>query len=449
MSTKRILWITLAAAVVAAGAWTARTVWRARQDIVSLHVRNAPVAEVVRSLARQSHETIVAGKDLTGSITLDLDGVRLTEALASVAEQAGGLPGAIHTVYRSERELEKLKARLAEGRSPVPETWTNLAPNFHFPPPDMDGEELAGAGSGAISVSGGPRVQVLGSGELPPEVMASLGDALKSAEADGKPRRAMTIQVNGRELKGLPEGDVALAVPGSNAPVNAKAQGATWTTSGGSGSRQARVMTLRLEGTHLKDGDLDRALKEQLGTNSGVVAEAVASAVAGALGDLTNGTLPAAGTRVRTFSSGPMVTMHRSGASADGEDETTFWSPERIILETTLMPRLGKDLPESPTRAEADAVAGKVQGRCVTLYALQPSQAGPLPADVLRQMRPMLGGGRAVRLAPGTNGAPNLERLTSEVENRIQRESLEQFQKLTPEQRAERARARRDSQTNR
>jgi hypothetical protein len=401
---KKTFWITLV--VVGLGSvalWTTRAVWRAKNDLVSLHVRNAPIAEVIRQLEGQSRETIVADKELTGSITLDLKNVPLTDALEQVAGQAGGMAGAIHTVYRSDTQLGKLKHALAAGQGPASETWTNLAPNFRLP--GFPAAEDEHGGAMPLSAAGRPaRIKMLRSEALPPDLERALAEAVKDAG-------------------------------GSNAVAEVEVA-ATTKAVPGEGPRRSRVMTLRLDGNQLQSGDLDRVLKEQLGINSALVAEAVASA----LGGMTNGTLPP-GTQMRSVSSGPVIAMRRAGPGADGEAETEFWAPERIIMESNLSERLGDNLPETADRAAAEAVAAKVQGRCVTLYALKSSPLLHLPAGSWRHAGPGVAGDR-LRLRAGTNGAPDLNRITGEIEARLQRENLEQFQKLTPEQRAERARAR-------
>lgn len=52
MKTKQIA--LALAAVAVAGLWFGRLAWRAHNNLVTLHVRNAPLAEVVRSMERQT-----------------------------------------------------------------------------------------------------------------------------------------------------------------------------------------------------------------------------------------------------------------------------------------------------------------------------------------------------------------------------------------------------------
>lgn len=440
---KKTLWLTLTAVIAAGGIfWLGRSIWRAKTDTVSLHVRNAPVAAVLRQLESQSGETIVAGKDLTGSVTLDLDSLPLTEALDHVAAQAGGMAGAIHAVYRSDYELRQLKAELAAGRSPAEPTWTNLAPHFDLPVPGND-DVAADLPPGE---NGQPRVKVVGSGALSPEIQQAIAAAMQGTNMGGRGKVTISAKVNGRDL---PPGELARVLReqlGTNSPLNAEASSGTITAP--EGGRQMRVMALTLDNGQVQHGDVERMVRAQLGTNAPQIASAVAEAVTGALRQEASGK----GTRnvqVHSHSGAPVMVMRRVGPGGADEAQTDIWAPERIIMENSLSPRLGTNLPASPSRAEAEAVARKVEGRCVTLYALQASPAGGMGPDFLRAFRREGGGSRPARVHLGADGKPDLNAITSEVENRLQRESLERFQNLTPEQRAERARAAHNTSTNR
>src|SRR5260221_3042885 len=57
----------LAGAIIAlavAGAWLGRSAWRAHRGLVTLHVRHAPLADVIRVLEKQTRQTIGVGKKL-------------------------------------------------------------------------------------------------------------------------------------------------------------------------------------------------------------------------------------------------------------------------------------------------------------------------------------------------------------------------------------------------
>lgn len=407
---KKTLWILLAVAGLAAAALlVTRAVWRANPDLVSLRVRNAPLAEVIRQLERQSGVTIVADEELTGSVTLELNNVPLADALEQVASQAGGLAGAIHTVYRSDAELRTLKAALASGQAPAQDTWTNLAPSFRLP--SFPGIAVDPEHSGALADVGcADSVRVMRPEDLPPDLAQLVARAVKEAV-------------------------------GSNVPAGVEVEvSASARTAPAKDARASQVMMLQLDGSQLKGADLERALKQQLGADEAGVAEAVAGAVASALGGASGGA-PQPGIQMRALSAGPVMTIRRSGPGGNGEAETEFWAPERIIMEANLIERLGDALPETPDRAAAEAVAARVRGRCVTLYALKSSPLVHLPGGAWRHAAPGFTGDR-LRLRADADGVPDLSRVTEEVEARIKRENLEQFQKLTPEQRAERARAR-------
>ena len=127
--------------------WSGRRLWRAHQNIVSLHVRNVPVTEVVHSLELQTLEKIGVDPRLDARITLDVDSLPLLEVLNRVGEQAGGLAVVIHAVYKSSTALEKLETAVATtsdaGKLP---DWTNVAPKISImerhPDPEVGGGDL-------------------------------------------------------------------------------------------------------------------------------------------------------------------------------------------------------------------------------------------------------------------------------------------------------------------
>ena len=102
MKTKLIVFTVIAVSALA-GIWLGAGAWRAHKKIVTLHVRNAPLAEVIRQIERQTHETIRFDQKLDAKVTLDVKNKPLTEVLDSVSEQAGARWGKTYAVYSSER----------------------------------------------------------------------------------------------------------------------------------------------------------------------------------------------------------------------------------------------------------------------------------------------------------------------------------------------------------
>ena len=127
MKTKQIA---LALAAVAVGVWFGRLAWRAHHHLVTLRVRNAPVAEVVRSLERQTWERIRFDKKMGAKITLNAKDAPLEEVLDMVADQAGARWQKTFAVGSSKDALAKLEAVL-EGAVKLNDAgWTNVAPKF-------------------------------------------------------------------------------------------------------------------------------------------------------------------------------------------------------------------------------------------------------------------------------------------------------------------------------
>ena len=78
------------------------------RNLVTLHVRNMPLAEVVRMVANQAHEKIGVDGKLSGNVTLDVKNAPLTNVLDLLAEQAGARWGKTHAVYDSKAALTRL-----------------------------------------------------------------------------------------------------------------------------------------------------------------------------------------------------------------------------------------------------------------------------------------------------------------------------------------------------
>ena len=131
----------------------------------------------------------------------------------------------------------------------------------------------------------------------------------------------------------------------------------------------------------------------------------------------------------------PLVTVTRRGRDGSLEsDEPELLAPERIVIELALDQQRTNRAGMSPTQASAQRVAQALHARCTTLYALTQSE---LPGFLLRSLRARP---PAQSAGPGAaDPAQAAQRLAAEV----QREQAERYLKLTPEQRARRAREQR------
>ena len=410
---KRIVWIGIAGVAAVAAGLVGRAAWHAHKNIVSLHVRNATVAEVVRKLERQTWETIIADTNLNSLITLDLKNVPLSEALDRVAEQAGGLSGVYHAVYNSAYSLRQLKTALGRGAGDC-DGWTNLAPEMNA---SLDNRSSSAGISGSDANAG---------------VNKAIEEALKGVS--GKPRVVIrgqpivTTKIASSDagtnfnLSGIDSSAIAKSI--QEALRQAVGGQGTGAISGPDVAGQPRVATrvIRLDaGTNTVAGSMD----------SSELSQAVQQALQQAL----SGNSLAATNRSGTIRARPSVTVRLPKRSGDGEaGEMEEWTPERLTMQTSLVPRLGDGFSCEATRASAEAVARKVRAQARTLYALKKSPVGMPALSVFPRS------GKFLSRSTGVGTATNLDGLAASLESQIRRDKVEQYLNLTPEQRAQRAR---------
>jgi len=131
----------------------------------------------------------------------------------------------------------------------------------------------------------------------------------------------------------------------------------------------------------------------------------------------------------------PIVSVMKAGPDGTLEEvEPGILSPERIVIETVLDEQFANDLPANPTREAAEQAARKAKGRCTTLYALEKSD---FPVMFARALKGPPGG----VLSSDPDGASlDPAAMADRVVQEMRREKAEQYRKLTPEQRARRAR---------
>lgn len=119
---KKTLWIGLALIVMG---YAGRLAWRAQQDRVTLEVRDADLAHVVRSLRWQTWEPIYVGAGVSGRVTLRVKNQPLEAVLDIINEQINGRWSAVYPLYTSRKSLAAARA-LASGQRPAPVPgWTN------------------------------------------------------------------------------------------------------------------------------------------------------------------------------------------------------------------------------------------------------------------------------------------------------------------------------------
>ena len=138
MKTRR-LWLI---AVAVAGFWFGRLAWRAHHNLVTLNARNMPLAEVVRSLERQTWEKIKYDRSLNAKITLNVKDAPLDSVLDLVADRAGARWQKTYAIGPNRGAISKLESVLEAGGKLDSTGWTNVAP----PPPDLPREVVIGGG---------------------------------------------------------------------------------------------------------------------------------------------------------------------------------------------------------------------------------------------------------------------------------------------------------------
>ncbi|MCW5557790.1 MAG: hypothetical protein KIT22_08160 [Verrucomicrobiae bacterium] len=165
---KRSYTITLSLTLAGACFWAGRAAWRAHRDLVTLHVRNAPLSQVIASLHRQTWETIVTDSRLDERVTLNIKDAPLIEVLDRLGGQVGGLATAIHAVHESRGALPRLVQELRRGGLSESNGWTHLAPRLGAVGPGPGGimHEPVESADGGEDLSAVPRPGVPSQGRV-------------------------------------------------------------------------------------------------------------------------------------------------------------------------------------------------------------------------------------------------------------------------------------------
>jgi len=139
---KLMTWTKIKSAVVVGtvALLTAGTVWqkyeihRAGHGLVTLHVVNAPLGEVIDNIERQSGQAIAWDRRLDGAVTLNVNDMPVGQVLNQLILQAGAYWTVDYAVFDSKSALHKLETAL-QGEMALREAgWTNLSCG----PPNVD-----------------------------------------------------------------------------------------------------------------------------------------------------------------------------------------------------------------------------------------------------------------------------------------------------------------------
>src|SRR6266481_3637932 len=179
MKTKYLL-LGVGALLAAGTFWGGRVAWQIRHQLVSLDVRNIPLAEVLRKVERQTWKKIRAEKNLDARITLHVKNKPLSYVLDRLAEQAGARWCTLYAVYNSPAAVKALDTSLRGDSKIESAGWTKVAPK----PPPMDEMPPAAAQiigpkgiSGGLGAAGGQRrMMVVKAGANGPVTFSSGAD---------------------------------------------------------------------------------------------------------------------------------------------------------------------------------------------------------------------------------------------------------------------------------
>jgi hypothetical protein len=221
------------------------------------------------------------------------------------------------------------------------------------------------------------------------------------------------------------------------------------TTSGGQGNvvvTQRKPVMVRLDSNDVKDGNVEAAIREQLkasGADEATIAQALAAAPKTPMDVDVDVRAGGGGNNVVVRAGAPqdrirMVTRTRDGSGGVVEE---IWTPERVVLEQRLQTKLGELSYPEASEAVAREVAEKVKGDLTTLYVLRGSPGGfPFAGRRMREIHHAAGDTtNAIRGEPPP--LPDLEAV-------VRRAEAEDYTRLTPEQRVERAREKKAAESD-
>src|SRR3954464_10882839 len=100
------------AGMISAASYAAFLAWRAHTKLVTLHVRNAPLSEVVSKLRWQTWETFVVKTNIKAAITLDVHKMPLDQVLTIIGEQSNARWTTLYPIFFQKRSLTTLERAL-------------------------------------------------------------------------------------------------------------------------------------------------------------------------------------------------------------------------------------------------------------------------------------------------------------------------------------------------
>ena len=388
MNTKKIT-IAIGFVLALVTIWFGRIAWRAHHNLVTLHVRNAPLAEVVRQLERQTKERVRLDQKLDAKVSLDVENTPLTNVFDLLADLAGARWGKTYAVYDNAGALRRLEP-VFRGDAKLDEAgWTNLAP--HIAQADFPGID---------SFPGGPRKVIMAS----PDGSDSNGAHTVLSDEDVQ----KLIPESLRDKVNIPHGS-----DGAVRTVTA--------TVDGSGSN--RVIRVSTNGVIVAKNGPD-------GGPGSTMRSMTVRRIAGPGGITT--TMSDGEGRMKITRTAPDGTVIK-------EDQ---WSTERLVMDSILTSRLGEAVPAKATAEAAAQTARKVRGRYVTYYMLEKP---PIAGDA--------GMGRLVRSMSQrkfSEGGTNNPLANGDIRGRIAAEARQRrFEELSksPEQQVQRARQKQEAQS--
>lgn len=207
----------------------------------------------------------------------------------------------------------------------------------------------------------------------------------------------------------------------------------------------AKPRIIRLNKGDIKDGNIEAAVREQLkaaGVEESVVNQGGAAARQATLdvdvqapgGSGSNVVMKAGGHR-------PMIRMVTRTRDGNGAMTEEIWSPEHVVLEERLRPKLGDGDFAEASEAVAQQIAERVKGSLTTLYVLRAAPGGlPFGGSIVRRIRQGSVG--------DTNAIPGQPPPLPDIEAAVRRAEAENYTRLTPEQRVQRAREKQAAKTN-
>jgi hypothetical protein len=197
--------------------WAGNVLWCAHRSLVTLHVRNAPLADVIHKIEHQTWEHISLDPKLNGLVTLNVRNKPLTEVLDRIGQQCGARWTTVYAVYGFKSALPKLESALFGDKKLDEVGWKLIAPaglesdgasgmpmEFRAasgsPIIMSNGMAFGGTGSGdgpGVVINGGPLPSPR---DLPPGAVVSTEDSIIKGRQSGPGPGG--VMVHGRQRPG-------------------------------------------------------------------------------------------------------------------------------------------------------------------------------------------------------------------------------------------------------